>query len=165
MDISDLNQFEIRFSISKYDNEFSNSVKWDVNVSYSTRQRAVILDILRQSGSAADGTGNSRAGESRQCEVGIGDGVSRPEDLYGSRRDHPGRDSRRASPCYEPTDRGHHHHFICQHCRRVFDLPGCVGGLEGWLLRISGLNGTKLCLYGACASCAGLDPAVDLDHQ
>jgi len=164
MDISDLDKFEIRFSIYKYDNRFSNSVKWDVNVSYSTRQRAVILDILRQAGqpltaqeiherASRDSARLGLATVYRALKTFMDQGVITQVEIPG------------ASPCYEPTDRGHHHHFICQHCRRVFDLPGCVGGLEGLAPQDFRVERHEIVLYGACASCAGLDPAVDLDHQ
>lgn len=31
---------------------------------------------------------------------------------------------------YEAADLGHHHHFHCRACGRVFDLPGCVVAID-----------------------------------
>ena len=133
-------------------------------MSYSTRQRAVILDILRQAGQPLTaqeiheraGRDSARLGLAtvyRALKTFMDQGVITQVEIPG------------ASPCYEPTDRGHHHHFICQHCRRVFDLPGCVGGLEGLAPQDFRVERHEIVLYGACASCAGFDPAVDLDHR
>jgi Fur family ferric uptake transcriptional regulator len=153
MDISDLNQFEIRFSISKYDNEFSNSVKWDVNVSYSTRQRAVILGILRQAGQPL--TAQEIHERASRDSVGVGLAtVYRALKAFMAQGDIAQVEIPGTSPCYEPTDRGHHHHFICQHCRQVFDLQGCVGGLEGLAPQDFQVERHEIVLYGACASCA-----------
>ncbi|MCB9829839.1 MAG: transcriptional repressor [Planctomycetes bacterium] len=57
---------------------------------------------------------------------------------------------------FEPT-RGHHHHFACRSCDRVFDVEGCrssaaalTRGLpEGFLL-----EGHDVWLQGLCAECA-----------
>jgi Fur family ferric uptake transcriptional regulator len=59
-----------------------------------------------------------------------------------------------ASPCYEMADRGHHHHFICQHCRRVFDLPGCTHDLEALAPRDFQVERHDIILYGLCSTCA-----------
>jgi Fur family ferric uptake transcriptional regulator len=32
---------------------------------------------------------------------------------------------------YEAAGRGHHHHFQCRECRRVYDVAGSVGDLGG----------------------------------
>ena len=57
---------------------------------------------------------------------------------------------------FEPT-RGHHHHFACRSCDRVFGVEGCrssaaalTRGLpEGFLL-----EGHDVWLHGLCAECA-----------
>ena len=33
---------------------------------------------------------------------------------------------------YEPTDRGHHHHFLCSECEEAFDIHGCAEGISKW---------------------------------
>jgi Fur family ferric uptake transcriptional regulator len=58
------------------------------------------------------------------------------------------------SPCYEPADRSHHHHFIFQHCRQAFDLKGYVHDLEGLALANFQVQHHSIILYGICAVCA-----------
>lgn len=57
---------------------------------------------------------------------------------------------------FEPSGRGHHHHFRCRRCRRVFELDAdCpVTILEG--LTLPGgfhVEDHALTLYGTCAAC------------
>ena len=73
-------------------------------------------------------------------------GVLRPVEL-------PGEDAR-----YEPSSRGHHHHFHCRGCGRVFDVDGCplhaaaAATVPGGFL----LEDHEITLYGLCPAC---DPA------
>jgi len=56
---------------------------------------------------------------------------------------------------YEAADLGHHHHFRCDHCDQVYDLPGCLlpipngtslpGGFE--------VTGHDITLTGTCPDC------------
>lgn len=48
----------------------------------------------------------------------------------------------------------HHHHFHCTSCDRVFDIRGCVGGLEQMLPAGFQLRGHELTLSGRCSGCA-----------
>ncbi|MDX2179025.1 MAG: transcriptional repressor [Bryobacteraceae bacterium] len=54
---------------------------------------------------------------------------------------------------YEIAEKPHHHHFRCQRCFRLFDLPGCVP-LNSLLP--SGFKMTRhdIVLYGFCPQCA-----------
>ena len=59
---------------------------------------------------------------------------------------------------FEPAGRGHHHHFRCRGCGRVFELhDACpVGPLEG--VTLPGgftVEDHELTLYGRCAACRG----------
>jgi Fur family ferric uptake transcriptional regulator len=58
---------------------------------------------------------------------------------------------------YESLRHGHHHHFQCTACNRVFDVHACPGDLA--LLAPQGftVDHHELTLYGRCADCA---PAV-----
>ena len=51
---------------------------------------------------------------------------------------------------YELAQRDHHHHFLCQHCDKAFELPGC--GLNQEQLAPSGfqVENHDVFLYGAC---------------
>jgi len=56
---------------------------------------------------------------------------------------------------YERTGKGHHHHFHCRVCGRVFDLPGCAlnedkAAPEGFVV-----EDHEIYLVGVCPSCPG----------
>lgn len=121
-------------------------------MSYTTRQREVILNILRQSGrpltpqeireqAGQDSAGIGLATVYRALKAFMGQGEIVQVEIPGT------------SPCYEPADRGHHHHFICQHCRQVFDLQGCVHDLEGLAPANFQVQRHDIILYGICAVC------------
>ncbi len=58
---------------------------------------------------------------------------------------------------YEPSGRGHHHHFRCERCEGVFELDAScpVAVLEGVTLP-GGYQVSRhdLTLYGLCPSCS-----------
>ncbi len=55
---------------------------------------------------------------------------------------------------YERTGKGHHHHFSCNKCERVFDLEGCLPGIDTLLPPGFLLQSHEFILYGVCADCA-----------
>ncbi|MFO1422731.1 MAG: transcriptional repressor [Candidatus Competibacteraceae bacterium] len=119
---------------------------------YSTRQRAVILGILRQAGQPLTAQDIRERASRDSAGIGLAT-VYRALKTFMTRGDVAQVEIPGSPPCYEPTDRGHHHHFICQHCRRVFDLPGCVHDLEKLAPRDFHVERHEIVLYGACASC------------
>jgi Fur family transcriptional regulator, ferric uptake regulator len=55
---------------------------------------------------------------------------------------------------FERTGKGHHHHFHCHDCNRVFELPGCslnqqAAAPEGFVV-----EDHEIFLFGICPSCA-----------
>ena len=58
-------------------------------------------------------------------------------------------------PRYEPSDRGHHHHFRCRQCDRTFDLDICPVGIPTGTMLPGGyrVEDHNLTLYGQCSSC------------
>jgi Fur family ferric uptake transcriptional regulator len=56
-------------------------------------------------------------------------------------------------PRYERTGKPHHHYFYCEHCGRVFDLPGCVNGLRQMVPEGFRALRHDLTIYGACRNC------------
>lgn len=64
---------------------------------------------------------------------------------------------------YETADAAatHHHHFHCEACDRVFDIAGCVGGLEKLLPDGFVLEGHELTLSGRCSRCTSKDRPED----
>ena len=55
---------------------------------------------------------------------------------------------------YEPTDRGHHHHFLCRECEEAFDIHGCPGGMEELAPPGFEIEKHEITLYGRCGECS-----------
>jgi Fur family ferric uptake transcriptional regulator len=64
------------------------------------------------------------------------------------------------APHYESSDRHHHHFFMCQKCRRLFDLLGCVRGLLSLAPNGFRVRRHEIVLYGECAACASKSGAL-----
>jgi Fur family ferric uptake transcriptional regulator len=58
------------------------------------------------------------------------------------------------SPRYELAGKGHHHHFHCRGCGRLFELEGCPENLSFLTPRGFSLEAHEVVLYGRCISCA-----------
>ena len=54
---------------------------------------------------------------------------------------------------YELADQGHHHHFHCRQCDKVFDVEGCPGDLEAMAPEGFELESHEITLYGRCQDC------------
>lgn len=57
------------------------------------------------------------------------------------------------SPRYETAEAMHHHHFQCNACRRVYDVPGCPGDMRRLAPRGFTVEHHDLTLYGRCSAC------------
>jgi Fur family ferric uptake transcriptional regulator len=55
---------------------------------------------------------------------------------------------------YERTGKGHHHHFHCHACNRVFEVPGCALNKEEAAPEGFVMENHEIFLYGVCPSCA-----------
>jgi len=58
------------------------------------------------------------------------------------------------SPRYELAGKGHHHHFCCRACGKVYELEGCCGHFDDLTPPGFTLDGHELVLFGTCARCA-----------
>jgi Fur family transcriptional regulator, ferric uptake regulator len=54
---------------------------------------------------------------------------------------------------YEIAGAGHHHHFQCESCQRVFEVHACPGNLAGLAPQGFVVERHELTLYGRCADC------------
>lgn len=54
---------------------------------------------------------------------------------------------------FELAGKGHHHHFQCHKCGRVFETRACLGDLRRLVPRQFQLTGHEIVLYGRCAEC------------
>ena len=57
------------------------------------------------------------------------------------------------NPRYETLDHGHHHHFQCTRCERVFDVHACPGDLSRLAPAGFTVEDHELTLYGHCREC------------
>jgi Fur family ferric uptake transcriptional regulator len=78
----------------------------------------------------------------RQLKALVDDGAVRAVQLAGE------------PPRYESAAQGHHHHFQCTRCQRVFDVHGCPGTLAHLAPAGFVVEDHEVTLYGRCADCA-----------
>ena len=57
-------------------------------------------------------------------------------------------------PRYELSGKGHHHHFHCRSCERVFEVHACPGDFRHLAPPGFSLETHEVILYGRCATCA-----------
>lgn len=60
-----------------------------------------------------------------------------------------------APPHYESSAKHHHHFFLCEQCKQVFDVIGCLRGIPNLLPKGCRMKRHEIIIYGDCASCAG----------
>lgn len=57
------------------------------------------------------------------------------------------------APRYELAGKGHHHHFHCRGCGRVFEIDGCAEGVQALAPPGFRVEGHELVLTGLCPGC------------
>jgi Fur family ferric uptake transcriptional regulator len=63
---------------------------------------------------------------------------------------------------YEKADLGHHHHFQCRRCARVFDIEGCDSRVHELAPPDFRVEDHRILLVGLCPDCVDLpDDAPD----
>lgn len=55
---------------------------------------------------------------------------------------------------YELAGKGHHHHFSCRECGRMFEMDGCPGDLERLVPRGFIMEDHEVFIYGRCRECS-----------
>ena len=55
---------------------------------------------------------------------------------------------------YEQSGQGHHHHFQCEACGRVFDIPCRIGDTATEVPRDFEVSRHEVMVYGRCGQCA-----------
>jgi Fur family ferric uptake transcriptional regulator len=118
----------------------------------STRQRSAIREALQTAqrpllpqevlaAAQAQVPGLGIATVYRSLKALLDDGVIRLVALPGE------------NPRYETLEHGHHHHFQCTHCERVFDVHACPGDLSRLAPAGFTVEDHDLTLYGRCREC------------
>lgn len=62
-----------------------------------------------------------------------------------------------SAPRYELADLGHHHHFQCNDCSKVFDIHECPGDLKQMTPPGFEVTSHAITLYGSCPECQETD--------
>ena len=57
------------------------------------------------------------------------------------------------APRYELAHLHHHHHFQCKQCDKVFDVNGCLKGINELAPAGFKVDSHDITLYGACSDC------------
>lgn len=58
-------------------------------------------------------------------------------------------------PRWEVAPGGHHHHFLCRTCYKLFEVHGCPDGIKQLLPEGYTLEDHDILLRGQCDACAG----------
>lgn len=58
------------------------------------------------------------------------------------------------APRYEIAGKGHHHHFVCDKCARVFEIKTCLNDFAHLTPLGFKLRSHEIFLYGTCDQCA-----------
>lgn len=54
---------------------------------------------------------------------------------------------------YEMAGKGHHHHFRCHTCDRVYEIDGCLSNLKRLVPQGFQIDRHEVVLYGTCNTC------------
>jgi Fur family ferric uptake transcriptional regulator len=121
-------------------------------VGRNTRQKQAIREAFERAGRPL--STDEVHGEAARHSRGLGMATvyrsirSLLEDGWLSVVEVPGR-----TPLYEIAGKGHHHHFSCTSCERVYELEGCAS-VNAKLPRGFTVSRHDLTLYGTCAACS-----------
>jgi Fur family ferric uptake transcriptional regulator len=118
-----------------------------------TRQRRAIREVLEAAGRPLSPQELLRGARRRAPTLGlatvyrtvrglVAEGSLTPVSL-------PGEPAR-----YERAGKGHHHHFRCRACDRVFEVEGCRQARVAQAPRGFVIEDHEVVWYGRCASCA-----------
>lgn len=119
----------------------------------NTAQRKAICDIFLESGRPLGPGEVHKAASRRIRRLGIATVYRAIRDLleegWLAAVELPGQPAR-----YERAGKGHHHHFVCNRCDRVYEVDGCPGNLRRVTPAGFELETHDVLLYGRCAACA-----------
>jgi Fur family ferric uptake transcriptional regulator len=118
----------------------------------NTRQRSAILSSIETTGrplspgeihdlARADAPALGLATVYRNIKTLLEDGRIREVSLPGE------------SPRYELAHLGHHHHFKCRHCERVFDIAECATDWTALAPAGFSVEAHDVTLFGLCGEC------------
>ena len=122
-----------------------------------TRQRDAVVRALRKAGRPLTPEEIFQAAQADCPGIGLRTVYRHIRELSDAFQlvgvDYPGQPRR-----YEPAAAGHHAHFICRRCQRVFDIPGDIPDIPVTPPPGFRLSGQETVFYGTCAGCADEHP-------
>ncbi|GGL67852.1 transcriptional repressor [Deinococcus aerolatus] len=124
----------------------------------STRQRDVIAQVLGRAPGPLAVTEIFELAQGDLPGLGIATVYRTLKLLTGQGQIHPV--TLDGETLYEASGKGHHHHFSCNHCGRVFTLHTCPVTLPSGTVYPGGfvVEAHEVTLYGQCPDCAGSQP-------
>ena len=121
-------------------------------MSYVTRQRQVLLEVFEAAERPLTPSEICETARRELPSVGIATVYRAIRQFVAEGRvravELPG-----AAPHYERASKDHRHFFLCHHCRRLFDLIGCMRGFNSLAPRGFRVRHHEIVLYGECAAC------------
>lgn len=132
----------------------------------NTRQRTAILGAIEHAGrplspgelhelARTDAPSLGLATVYRNIKSLLGDGLIREVSLPSE------------APRYELADLGHHHHFKCRQCERVFDIAECCTDWHAMAPAGFVVEAHDVTLFGLCNQCtdgSAPAPATSSEH-
>jgi Fur family ferric uptake transcriptional regulator len=66
---------------------------------------------------------------------------------------------------YEVANKGHHDHFVCRACDRVFEIEGCIASGQPILPPGFEAEGHEATVYGRCSACVANDDSAPIKNE
>ena len=118
----------------------------------NTKQRQIIQDVMDEAARPLSVDEILAAAQKAKPSLGIATVYRNVKALVEDGRavtvDLPGE-----GPRYELAGKGHHHHFQCRGCGKVFETKACIQSLRELISRQFEITGHDLVLYGKCPTC------------
>jgi Fur family ferric uptake transcriptional regulator len=125
----------------------------DTTLSLITQQKSALRSVLKDAGRPLSAQEVFRAARRRVRGLGIATVYRNLKTLVREGWlvivSLPGESAR-----YEVSGKGHHHHFHCKDCNRVFEVPVCAPDVAQMTPSGFVLDGHDVVLYGICKECA-----------
>ena len=121
-------------------------------MAYTTQQKLIVAAVIEKSNRPLTPLDICEAAKVKFPLLGIAT-------VYRSLKQFVGEGSVRlvevpgAPPHYEHVSRPHHHFFLCKQCKQLFDLVGCVRGIDAMAPSGFQVDSHEIVLYGNCPDC------------
>ncbi len=121
-------------------------------MSYQTRQREAVLRVLVEEGKPLTAQATLERAKSHCPGIGAATVFRSLKQAMATgeitKVELPG-----LAPHYEIVSDKHHHFFVCESCRQLLPLQGCVSGLKRLLPEGSRMTNHEVVIFGECPAC------------